>query len=70
MSRRHVTPDGWASTILDAADRGEIGRLEAKNMIIDFVAPSLDTTILATGQLLWSLGTNRMSGSRSERIPT
>ena len=58
VSRRHVTPDGWASTILDAADRGEIGRLEAKNMIIDFVAPSLDTTILATGQLLWSLGTN------------
>ncbi|MGZ8179530.1 cytochrome P450 [Williamsia sp. SKLECPSW1] len=58
VSRRHVTPDGWASTILDAADRGEIGRLEAKNMIIDFVAPSLDTTILSTGQLLWSLGTN------------
>lgn len=58
VNRRHVTPDGWASSILDAADRGEIGRLEAKNMIIDFVAPSLDTTILSTGQLLWSLGTN------------
>jgi cytochrome P450 len=58
VGRRHVTPGGWGSTILDAADRGEIGRLEAKNMIIDFVAPSLDTTILSTGQLLWSLGTN------------
>lgn len=58
LGRRHVRPGGWGSTILDAADRGEIGRLEAKNMIIDFVAPSLDTTILSTGQLLWSLGTN------------
>ncbi len=58
IGRRHVTPDGWAATVLDAADRGDIGRIEAKNMIIDFVAPSLDTTILSTGQLLWSLGTN------------
>ncbi|WP_255507120.1 cytochrome P450 [Mycolicibacterium sp. 018/SC-01/001] len=58
VGRRHVRPDGWGSTILDAADRGEVGRLEAKNMIIDLVAPSLDTTILSTGQLLWSLGTN------------
>lgn len=27
-------------------------------MVVDFVAPSLDTTILATGQLLWSLGSD------------
>jgi cytochrome P450 len=56
LRRSSVTPGGWAATIFDAADRGEISMLEAKNMIIDFVAPSLDTTILATGQLLWSLG--------------
>ncbi|WP_280271633.1 cytochrome P450 [Nocardia wallacei] len=57
LRRKHVTPHGWAASVFDAADRGRISRLEAKNMIIDFVAPSLDTTILATGQLLWSLGT-------------
>ncbi|MBA4854267.1 cytochrome P450 [Nocardia farcinica] len=56
LRRKHVTPHGWAASVFDAADRGRISRLEAKNMIIDFVAPSLDTTILATGQLLWSLG--------------
>jgi cytochrome P450 len=74
LDRRHVTPDGWASTVLDAADRGEISRLEAKNMIIDFVAPSLDTTILATGQLLWSLGTHPQAWQQireePELIPT
>ncbi len=74
IGRRHVTPDGWAATVLDAADRGEISRIEAKNMIIDFVAPSLDTTILSTGQLLWSLGTNpdvwQQLRAEPELIPT
>ncbi|MCX2753752.1 cytochrome P450 [Gordonia hongkongensis] len=74
IGRRHVTPDGWAATVLDAADRGEISRIEAKNMIIDFVAPSLDTTILSTGQLLWNLGTNpevwQQLRAEPELIPT
>ena len=58
LRRSQVTPDGWAASVFDAADRGEISRSEARTMVIDFVAPSLDTTILATGQLLWSLGQN------------
>ncbi len=56
LRRSRVTPDGWAASVFDAADRGELTRSEARTMVIDFVAPSLDTTILATGQLLWSLG--------------
>ncbi|PYE13014.1 cytochrome P450 [Williamsia limnetica] len=58
LRRSQVTPDGWAASVFDAADRGEISKSEARTMVIDFVAPSLDTTILATGQLLWSLGQN------------
>lgn len=38
-------------------------------MIIDFVAPSLDTTILSTGQLLWSLGTTPGLWERLRRDP-
>jgi hypothetical protein len=38
--------------VFDAADRGEIGKFEARMMIIDFVAPGLDTTILATTHML------------------
>ncbi|GAA1458566.1 cytochrome P450 [Williamsia maris] len=56
LRRSRVTPDGWAASVFAAAERGEISKSEARTMVIDFVAPSLDTTILATGQLLWSLG--------------
>ncbi|MUL49669.1 cytochrome P450 [Mycobacterium sp. CBMA293] len=70
LSRRTVTPGGWAATVFDAADRGEISTIEAKNMIIDFVAPSLDTTILATGQLLWSLGRNPDAFQQLKDDPT
>ena len=56
LSRSRVVPGSWASTVFDAADRGEISPAEARAMVIDFVAPSLDTTILATAHLLWLLG--------------
>jgi cytochrome P450 len=57
LNRKGVTPGGWADRLFDAADRGEISQAEARAMIIDYVAPALDTTILATGQMLWRLAT-------------
>lgn len=57
LDRPGVTPGGWADRLFDAADRGEIRHAEARAMIIDYVAPALDTTILATGQMLWRLAT-------------
>lgn len=55
LDRQGVTPGGWADRLFDAADRGDISHAEARAMIIDYVAPALDTTILATGQMLWRL---------------
>lgn len=55
LSRKLVVPGGWADRLFDAADRGELSLDEAKAMIIDYVAPALDTTILATGHMLWRL---------------
>lgn len=55
LSRERVVPGGWAATVFDAADRGDISAAEARALVIDFVAPSLDTTILATAHLLWLL---------------
>ena len=52
-----VRPDGWAGRILAEAEAGTITSAEATMMIVDYVAPSLDTTILASAQLLWSLAT-------------
>lgn len=58
LSRAKVVPGSWAASVFDAADRGEISAVEARAMVIDFVAPSLDTTILATAYLLWLLSEN------------
>lgn len=50
-----VTPGGWAARLFEAADRGEISRAEAIAMVVDYVAPALDTTILATGEMIHRL---------------
>jgi cytochrome P450 len=57
LSRATVTPGSWAAALFDAADAGLLSPREAKAMIIDYVGPALDTTILATGHMLWRLGT-------------
>jgi cytochrome P450 len=57
LSRAAVEPDGWAALLFDAADRGELSPEEAQAMVLDYVAPALDTTILATGHMLWLLAT-------------
>jgi cytochrome P450 len=54
----NVKPGGWAESLLAAGRDGVLSPAEAKAMVLDFLGPSLDTTILASAQLLWSLGTN------------
>lgn len=53
-----VTAGSWAASVFEAQERGELSAREARALIIDFVAPALDTTILATSHMLWLLGTN------------
>jgi cytochrome P450 len=48
----------WAASVFEAKMCGEITGREARALVIDFVAPALDTTILATTHLLWVLGRN------------
>ncbi|MGC1165943.1 MAG: cytochrome P450 [Solirubrobacterales bacterium] len=69
LSRSRVVPGSWAASVFDAADRGEIEMTEARNMVIDFIAPSLDTTILASTYMLWLLGENREAWQRLRRDP-
>ncbi|GAA1855362.1 cytochrome P450 [Pseudonocardia ailaonensis] len=42
-----IEPDGWADQLYQAADRGELPRDKCPVMMLDYVTPSLDTTILA-----------------------
>jgi cytochrome P450 len=48
----------WAASVFEAQQRGEVSAREARALVIDFVAPALDTTILATTHLLWVLAQN------------
>lgn len=43
-----IDPDGWAAHLYQAAERGELAPEQCPVMMIDYVTPSLDTTILAT----------------------
>lgn len=47
-----------AAGILDAAARGEIDAAQCPLAIIDYLAPSLDTTISALGNALWLFATH------------
>lgn len=56
LNRSRVADNSWADSVLTAGERGDVGRSEAKSMVLDFITPSLDTTILAAAQMLWNLG--------------
>jgi cytochrome P450 len=42
----NLVPGGWADQLYQAADRGELPREKCPVMMLDYVTPSLDTTIL------------------------
>jgi cytochrome P450 len=42
-----LDPDGWAAELYHAAERGELEPSKCPMMIIDYIGPSLDTTIFA-----------------------
>ena len=56
LERNQLDPGGWAAALFTAADEGRIEPGDVSGMLFDYVAPSLDTTILGTGHLLFQLG--------------
>jgi cytochrome P450 len=58
LSAADVAPGSWAASVFDARDRGELTTREARALIIDFVGPALDTTILASTHLVWLLASD------------
>jgi cytochrome P450 len=55
LTRDDVIPGSWADQIFDAIDRGDISLKDGRELIFDYVTPSLDTTIYATGEMLYQL---------------
>lgn len=56
IERERLSPGGWAARVFEAVDDGRLESDDARGLLIDYIAPSLDTTILATSQLLFQLG--------------
>jgi cytochrome P450 len=56
VDRSRLRPDGWAARLFEAADEGKLEAEEVPGLLVDYIAPSLDTTILGTGHLLYLLG--------------
>ena len=57
LSPETVRPGGWAEAILTEVPAGVLAPEEAAMMVVDYVAPALDTTILASAHMLWRFGT-------------
>jgi cytochrome P450 len=51
--RGKLTPGSWAEAIIDAADRGDVDKAACPAIMIDYMGPSLDTTISAIGNGVW-----------------
>ncbi|WP_306007011.1 cytochrome P450 [Aquicoccus porphyridii] len=57
-TRAAVKPGSWVAGLYDAADAGLIDPDLVPQFTRDYIAPSLDTTIFATGHLMYHLGQN------------
>jgi cytochrome P450 len=51
--RGKLRPGSWAEAIIDATDRGEVDEAARPAMMIDYMGPSLDTTIHAVANGVW-----------------
>lgn len=58
QSRDTVREGSWAHALFDAVDAGRLSEAEARGAMSAYVVPSLDTTILAKGHLLYLLARN------------
>ncbi len=58
VERDRMHPGGWADQLYQAADRGDITPDMVPGMLVDYVVPSLDTTVAATSHMLYQFGSN------------
>lgn len=68
-TRDKVRPGSWAALLYDAVDAGLIRPEQVQMLMRDYLGPSLDTTIYATGHLLYLLGTNPDQWNRLRHEP-
>lgn len=70
VRRRDVLPGSMGADLLGKADEGAIGHGECPALMIDYLAPSLDTTISAIASALWLLATHPQQWSALQSDPS
>jgi cytochrome P450 len=55
---RNVSPGSLGAGVLEAVDSGDISTEQAMMLMLDYLAPSLDTTISAVGSAVWLFAQN------------
>jgi cytochrome P450 len=68
-SRRDLPPGSMAAGVLAAAARGDIEPAQCPALLVDYLAPSLDTTISAIGNAIWLFATHPDQWDRLRREP-
>lgn len=58
LTREDLAPGSWGALVFAAADAGRIDDEQAANLFIDYIAPSLDTTIHAVSHMVNLLGSH------------
>lgn len=58
LKREELDPEGWGAALFQAADEGKLSHQEAQNMLMDYTAPALDTTINGFSSTFYMLGKN------------
>ena len=53
---RNVTPGSLGARVLSALDHGDIEPAQCPALLLDYLAPALDTTISAVGSAVWLFG--------------
>jgi cytochrome P450 len=67
--RGKLKPGSWAEAIIDAVDRGEVDRAARPVLMIDYMGPSLDTTIYAIGSAVWLFAKHPQEWRKSCELP-
>jgi cytochrome P450 len=70
VAQADLPPGSMAAGVMDAAARGSIEQSRCPMLIVDYLAPSLDTTISALGNALWLFATHPDQWQRLRGEPT
>jgi cytochrome P450 len=68
-TQEHVLTGGWISMLYDAAQQGLIRPEQVQTLMRDYLGPSLDTTIFATGNLIYLLAKNPNQWNKLRKEP-